>query len=97
MREPNVDIVDAPVLPAMPAPLFNEAIEPPAVDQGLDEDEEENVANEDLEGVLETIGMRGSLWMLAQNSVLMIVLIALCLAGSIWLPFFVGKTVLLVF
>ena len=87
-------------MPDIPAPLFNEAIEPPAVDQGFieaDEDDEENVANEDLEGVLEAIGMRGSLWMLAQNSALLIVLIALCLAGSIWVPFIVGKTVLLVF
>ncbi|GET00217.1 RING finger membrane protein [Rhizophagus clarus] len=98
VREPNAEVADAPVLP-MPAPLFNEAIEPPAVDQGFieaDDEDEENVANEDLEGVLEAIGMRGSLWMLAQNSALMIVLIALCLAGSIWLPFIVGKTVLLI-
>ncbi|PKK66367.1 hypothetical protein RhiirC2_784876 [Rhizophagus irregularis] len=97
-REPNAEVADAPVLP-MPAPLFNEAIEPPAVDQGFieaDDEDEENVANEDLEGVLEAIGMRGSLWMLAQNSALMIVLIALCLAGSIWVPFIVGKTVLLI-
>ncbi|CAI2176943.1 11731_t:CDS:10, partial [Funneliformis geosporum] len=60
VEEPNANIADAPVLPAIPAPLFNEAIEPPA------------------------------------NSVLMIILIALCLAGSIWVPFFVGKTVLLI-
>src|SRR6266498_1607927 len=97
VRELNAEVVDAPVLPA---PLFNEAIEPPPVDQGFieaDDEDDENVANEDLEGVLEAIGMRGSLWMLAQNSALMIVLIALCLAGSIWVPFIVGKTVLLVF
>ncbi|CAG8481152.1 15624_t:CDS:10 [Funneliformis mosseae] len=60
VEEPNANNADAPALPAIPAPIFNEAIEPPA------------------------------------NSVLMIILIALCLAGSIWVPFFVGKTVLLI-
>ncbi|RHZ59499.1 hypothetical protein Glove_363g39 [Diversispora epigaea] len=91
-----------PVLPALPAPLFNEAIDAPEADQAFvplgeaEGEDEDNAANEDLEGVLEAIGMRGSLWMLAQNSALMSVLIALCLAGSIWVPYVVGKTVLLV-
>ncbi|CAG8693758.1 11360_t:CDS:2, partial [Ambispora leptoticha] len=53
------------------APLFNEAIDAPV----------------DLEGVLEAIGMRGSLWMLIQNSALMALLIALCLGLSIWIPY----------
>ncbi|CAG8601146.1 5730_t:CDS:10, partial [Acaulospora morrowiae] len=96
MRAPNVEA------PGAPALIFNEAIDAPLVGQGFlpfgdgEDEEEENVANEDLEGVLEAIGMRGSLWMLAQNSVLMAVLISICLAGSIWLPYVVGKTVLLV-
>ncbi|KAG9287347.1 hypothetical protein G9A89_023718 [Geosiphon pyriformis] len=89
----------APVIPPLPAPLFNEAIEAPAggfqAFLDPDEEEEENVANEDLEGVLEAIGMRGSLWMLLQNSALMALLIALCLAGSIWVPYIVGKIALL--
>ncbi|CAG8434077.1 5282_t:CDS:10 [Diversispora eburnea] len=91
-----------PALPALPAPLFNEAIDAPVADQAFvplgeaEGEDEDNAANEDLEGVLEAIGMRGSLWMLAQNSALMSVLIALCLAGSIWVPYVVGKTVLLV-
>ncbi|RIB06064.1 hypothetical protein C2G38_542961 [Gigaspora rosea] len=93
-REPNADA------PAFPVPVFNEAIDVPVAGPALgieaEEEEEENVANEDLEGVLEAIGMRGSLWMLAQNSALMAVLIALCLFGSVWLPYFVGKAFLLV-
>ncbi|CAG8474643.1 1324_t:CDS:2, partial [Racocetra fulgida] len=76
-REPNAEA------PVFPVPVFNEAIDVPVAGPALglepEEEEEENVANEDLEGVLEAIGMRGSLWMLAQNSALMAVLIALCL------------------
>ncbi|CAG8534573.1 36214_t:CDS:2 [Racocetra persica] len=71
--------------PVFPVPVFNEAIDVPVAGPALD-----------LEGVLEAIGMRGSLWMLAQNSALMAVLIALCLFGSVWLPYFVGKAFLLV-
>ncbi|CAG8731863.1 3206_t:CDS:2, partial [Ambispora leptoticha] len=93
-REPNAEA------PVFPVPVFNEAIDVPVAGPALglepEEEEEENVANEDLEGVLEAIGMRGSLWMLAQNSALMAVLIALCLFGSVWLPYFVGKAFLLV-
>ncbi|CAG8465452.1 2337_t:CDS:10 [Ambispora gerdemannii] len=92
-RDPNQD---PPV-----APLFNEAIDAPVGGMqnfnqfGEADDEEENVANEDLEGVLEAIGMRGSLWMLIQNSALMALLIALCLGLSIWIPYIVGKLALL--
>lgn len=103
----NVEAVEpeapgAPVAPVMPAPLFNEAIDAPVAGQAFvplgeaEDEDDDNAANEDLEGVLEAIGMRGSLWMLAQNSALMSVLIALCLAGSVWVPYIVGKTVLLV-
>ncbi|RUS31209.1 hypothetical protein BC938DRAFT_478246 [Jimgerdemannia flammicorona] len=62
----------------------------------MDEDEEEENAGDDLDGVLEAIGMRGSLWMLVQNSALMALLISLCLAAAVWVPYTVGKTVLLI-
>ncbi|CAJ0748148.1 13225_t:CDS:2, partial [Entrophospora sp. SA101] len=63
------------------------------VDQGDDDD---NIANEELEGVLEAIGMRGSPWVLVQNSALMALLISICLACSVWIPYTIGKTFLLV-
>jgi len=96
------DVPPRPQAPIAPAPLFNEAIDAPgngAPNFPFAEDEqedEERAANEDLEGVLEAIGMRGSPWMLFQNSALMAVLITLCLAGAIWIPYIVGKSVLLV-
>ncbi|CAG8673116.1 2079_t:CDS:2, partial [Paraglomus occultum] len=96
------DVPPRPQAPIPPAPLFTEAIDAPGNGgpsfpfAGEEQGEEERAANEDLEGVLEAIGMRGSPWMLFQNSALMAVLITLCLAGAIWIPYIVGKSVLLV-
>ncbi|KAI1300377.1 hypothetical protein EDD11_006221 [Mortierella claussenii] len=71
--------------PAVMAPAA-----PPPVD---DELEEFNV--EELDGVLELIGMHGSYWILLQNSLLMSALICASLGVGIWIPFMIGKTILL--
>jgi hypothetical protein len=51
----------------------------------------EEGALDDLEGVLEAVGMKGSLLVLVQNMGLMHLLIALCLGGAMWLPLCVGR------
>lgn len=51
-------------------------------------DEDENI--EEFEGVLEAIGMNGSLWSLLQNSALMGLLIALSLGAAVWMPYLIG-------
>lgn len=61
-----------------------------------DEDEEDGDVGDDLDGVLEAVGMRGSLWLLAQNSILMCLLISLCLGAAVWVPYVVGKLFILV-
>ncbi|ORX87349.1 hypothetical protein K493DRAFT_291014 [Basidiobolus meristosporus CBS 931.73] len=56
----------------------------------------EGNAGDDLDGVLEAIGMRGPFWMLFQNSLLMVVLISFCLSLAVCLPYSIGKTVILI-
>jgi E3 ubiquitin-protein ligase MARCH6 len=53
-----------------------------------EEEEEENI--EEFEGVLEAIGMQGSLWSLVQNCALMGLLIALSLGAAVALPYLIG-------
>ncbi|CEP18842.1 hypothetical protein [Parasitella parasitica] len=69
-----------------------QAIEPPQ-NEGMD-----NVANEgreaggpeEIDGILEAIGMKGSIYMLFQNSGLMTLLMSLCLGAGVWLPYVLG-------
>ncbi|KAG2172819.1 hypothetical protein INT43_000169 [Umbelopsis isabellina] len=61
-----------------------------------DDDEEDGDVGDDLDGVLEAVGMRGSLWLLAQNSILMCLLISLCLGAAVWVPYVVGKLFILI-
>jgi E3 ubiquitin-protein ligase MARCH6 len=51
-------------------------------------DDDENI--EEFEGVLEAIGMNGSIWSLMQNSALMGLLIALSLGAAVWMPYLIG-------
>ncbi|KAI9275859.1 hypothetical protein BDA99DRAFT_496639 [Phascolomyces articulosus] len=64
-------------------------------DNAVDDDEPFDLG-EDIDGVLEAIGMRGSLWMLLQNSVLMSVMITLCLGVAVWIPYVIGRLVILI-
>jgi len=50
---------------------------------------------EELDGILEVIGMNGSFWILLQNSLLMAALICSSLGLGVWIPFMLGKTTLL--
>lgn len=71
---------EAPHVPAMeprPQQAVNEA-----------DDEDDNI--EEFEGVLEAIGMQGSLWSLLQNCALMGLLIALSLGAAVWMPYLIG-------
>jgi uncharacterized protein YdcH (DUF465 family) len=60
------------------------------------EDEEPFDVGDDINGVLEAIGMRGNPWMLVQNSVLMSLMISLCLGIAVWIPYVIGRLVILV-
>ncbi|KAL8287429.1 hypothetical protein RQP46_003287 [Phenoliferia psychrophenolica] len=55
------------------------------------EDEFEGDVLDDFDGVLEAIGMKGSLLVLVQNMGLMNLLIALCLGGAVWIPLCLGR------
>lgn len=92
-------VAPAPAIAPAPAPA------PPVHDQwnndndnndaDMDDDEPFDL-REDIDGVLEAIGMRGSMWMLVQNSVLMSLMISLCLGIAIWIPYVIGRLVILV-
>ncbi|KAF7723807.1 hypothetical protein EC973_001591 [Apophysomyces ossiformis] len=65
----------------------------PANNQNPDNDDNDmdnDNLGDDIDGVLEAVGMRGSLWMLAQNSALMCLLISLCLGATVWVPYLIG-------
>ncbi|KAG1178370.1 hypothetical protein G6F70_005835 [Rhizopus microsporus] len=67
-------------------------------DEGIEEDDDDDgMGNfgEDIEGVLEAIGMRGSFWILAQNATLMALLIALILFTGVCLPYMMGAIFIL--
>lgn len=59
----------------------------------LDELDDMNV--EEWDGILEVIGMRGTYWLLLQNSLLMSALICASLGLGVWVPYMLGKTTVL--
>ncbi|KAI9618605.1 hypothetical protein H4Q26_012427, partial [Puccinia striiformis f. sp. tritici PST-130] len=63
-------------------------------DPGLNPGEDELMA-EDIDGILELIGMKGSLLMLAQNVGLMTMLLSLSLLAFVHLPHMIGKIAVL--
>ncbi|KAF9199662.1 hypothetical protein BGZ49_010191, partial [Haplosporangium sp. Z 27] len=75
-----------------PAPPLAAAVAAVPADQNDDLDDM-NV--EELDGILDVIGMRGSYWLLLQNSLLMSALICASLGLGIWVPYVIGKTTLL--
>lgn len=75
--------------PPPPAPANENA-------ENEDNDMDEENIGDDIDGILEAIGMRGSLWMLAQNSALMCLLISLCLGAAVWIPYITGIVFLMV-
>ncbi|KZM26146.1 RING-type E3 ubiquitin transferase [Ascochyta rabiei] len=79
----------------------NAAIQDPevaaaAAQAGLDVNDQEAIEDaEDLEGILELIGMQGPLVGLFQNALFSAVLISATLACAVWLPYLWGKVVIL--
>ncbi|KAL7409311.1 hypothetical protein BDY24DRAFT_223553 [Mrakia frigida] len=69
-------------------------------EDGLRDDEMEaqndRMMEEDLEGILEAIGLRGPILQLLQNSALMTLILSICVACTIFIPFTLGKTLLLI-
>ncbi|KAF9188929.1 hypothetical protein BGZ50_001079 [Haplosporangium sp. Z 11] len=83
----------APVaIPAAPAPPAAPVDPNAAMDPNVDVDD---MNAEELDGILEVIGMRGSYWLLLQNSLLMSALICASLGIGVWIPYMLGKTTLL--
>lgn len=67
-----------------------------AAQAGIDVNDQEAIEDaEDLEGILELIGMQGPLVGLFQNALFSAVLISATLACAVWLPYLWGKVVIL--
>ncbi|KAL6150749.1 hypothetical protein ACJQWK_00426 [Exserohilum turcicum] len=67
-----------------------------AAQAGIDVNEQEAIEDaEDLEGILELIGMQGPIVGLFQNALFSAVLISATLACAVWLPYLWGKVVIL--
>lgn len=84
-----------------PRPAVNPPVQDPeggaaAGRAGIDINDEEAIEDaEDLEGILELIGMQGPLIGLFQNVVFCSVLVVLTLAFAVWVPYLLGKGVFL--
>ncbi|KAG0143235.1 hypothetical protein CROQUDRAFT_661474 [Cronartium quercuum f. sp. fusiforme G11] len=106
---PNRRILPAPVAREIPpVPGFDRAFFQARIDQFERDDRrrareeeaaaappEEELMAEDLDGILELIGMKGSLWMLAQNVGLMTMLLSLSILAFVHLPHVIGKIAVL--
>ncbi|KAF8880202.1 hypothetical protein BD779DRAFT_1549951 [Infundibulicybe gibba] len=64
--------------------------EEPALDAAIDGNEE--VAEDDMEGAMEAIGMRGPIYGVFQNAALMIFVLDTAIGLGIWIPFTIGKS-----
>ncbi|KAF9913002.1 hypothetical protein EC991_005870 [Linnemannia zychae] len=79
-----------------PPPPPPRAPAPARAAQGDQADDMNAELNEDeLDGILEVIGMHGPYWILLQNSLLMSALMCASLGLGVWIPFMIGKTTLL--
>ncbi|OAD72934.1 hypothetical protein PHYBLDRAFT_187244 [Phycomyces blakesleeanus NRRL 1555(-)] len=82
----------------------NQIHEIPSDDESDRDTEEENPIveedvfdfGEDIEGVLEAIGMRGNPWMLVQNAALMSLMVSIFLGVCVWIPYMTGRIVILI-
>ncbi|KAH9821775.1 hypothetical protein DFH28DRAFT_950559 [Melampsora americana] len=76
----------------------NMAVAPPpaaAAAAAPDDEVEEELLAEDLDGILELIGMKGSLLMLVQNVGLMTLLLSLSILAFVHIPHMIGKIAVL--
>jgi E3 ubiquitin-protein ligase MARCH6 len=68
-----------------------------AAEAGIDVNDQDAIDDaEDLEGILELIGMQGPLTGLFQNAMFSAVLISATLSCAVWLPYLWGKVVILI-
>ncbi|KAL8931507.1 MAG: hypothetical protein Q9211_006911, partial [Gyalolechia sp. 1 TL-2023] len=73
-------------------PVQDPQVAAEAIEAGLDPNEAEVVEEiEDLEGVMELIGMRGPIAGLIQNGMFCAVLVSLTILVAIWIPYIMGK------
>ncbi|TFK17884.1 hypothetical protein FA15DRAFT_675738 [Coprinopsis marcescibilis] len=105
-REPEEILPQPPVVPpidgAVPAPAPGADGEgaaianPPEGPMGFENPEEiEGNMEDDMDGAMEAIGMRGPLFGVLQNAALMVFVLDTAIGLCIWIPFTVGKTVAL--
>ncbi|EJD07670.1 uncharacterized protein FOMMEDRAFT_101037 [Fomitiporia mediterranea MF3/22] len=69
----------------------------PAVEEGDNEpedvaEEQDGINDDDVDGALEAVGMRGPLTTVFQNAALMIFVLDTTIGLAVWLPFTIGKT-----
>ncbi|KAL8947038.1 MAG: hypothetical protein Q9222_006637 [Ikaeria aurantiellina] len=68
-----------------------------AVQAGLDPNDAEGVEEvEDIEGVMELVGMRGPIAGLVQNGMFCAVLVSLTIFATVWIPYMIGKLFLVI-
>ncbi|KAI9486072.1 MAG: hypothetical protein EXX96DRAFT_547588 [Benjaminiella poitrasii] len=74
-------------------PLVPE-IQPPAENEEINNNNNDmpfDIA-EDIDGILEAVGLRGNILLLLKNSILMLLMINLCLCVVVWIPYVIGRT-----
>ncbi|KAL9040854.1 MAG: hypothetical protein Q9180_001656 [Flavoplaca navasiana] len=82
---------------AQPAPQDLRAVAVDAVQAGVDPNDPEVIEEiEDLEGIMELIGMQGPIAGLIQNGMFCAVLVSLTIFLAIWVPYTLGKLFLIV-
>ncbi|KAF2834563.1 hypothetical protein M501DRAFT_983892 [Patellaria atrata CBS 101060] len=92
----QAQLEQAQVLDAVEALAQDPEVVAAAAQAGIDLNDQEAVDEaEDLEGVLELIGMQGPLVGLFQNAVFSVILISATVGCAVWLPYLTGKMVIL--
>lgn len=82
--------------PAAAVPFQDPEVAAQAAQAGIDVNDQDAIDDaEDLEGIMELIGMQGPLTGLFQNAMFCAVLISATLACAVWFPYLSGKVVLL--
>lgn len=100
MEQENAAGIVQPPPQLRPQPQHQDQQQPPAAEAMIAPNanaaEETFDFSENMDGILEAIGMRGNLVMLVQNSILMCLMINLCLCVTVWIPYVIGRSVILV-
>ncbi|KIL65587.1 hypothetical protein M378DRAFT_518862 [Amanita muscaria Koide BX008] len=60
-------------------------------------DEMDGNGDDDMEGVMEAIGLRGPIWGIFQNAALMVFILDTAIGVGVWIPFTLGKSAALLF